>query len=150
MSCLPARGGFCKFPLPTVIKGPSLRVLGVSYLPGLWCILGGPHTSYFLKLPVSILSAGPQSFSPFLSLNTRSGHPPPLTVTPHPHPLSFPNPTLPPHLWLLPSLSWVELRYPHLGTSACWPFWILWTVYCVFYMGFFFFLWGAAIPQTDP
>jgi hypothetical protein len=33
------------------------------------------RTSYFLRLPVSILSAGPQGFSPFPSPNTRSGSP---------------------------------------------------------------------------
>jgi hypothetical protein len=91
MPCLSAGGGFYKFPLPTVrhfIKGPSLWVLGVSHLPGLWCLLreGVPPTSFFLGLPVYILSAGPEGFSPFLLLNTRSGFPlPPLISPPHVH-----------------------------------------------------------------
>ena len=90
-----------------------------------------PPTSYFLRLPVSILSAGPQGFSPFPSPNTRSGSPLPLSA-PQPCPLSLPGPSLPPHLWLLSSPSQVGLRHPHLGTSACWPFWVLWTVSWVF------------------
>jgi hypothetical protein len=30
-------------------------------------------------------------------------------------------------LWLLSCLSQVRLRHPYLGTSACWPFCVLWT-----------------------
>jgi hypothetical protein len=41
-------------------------------------------------------------------------------------------------LWLLSSLSQVGLRHPHLGTSACWPFWVLWTVSWVFLCLFVF------------
>jgi hypothetical protein len=41
-----------------------------------------PPTSYFLRFSVSILSAGPQGFSPFPSPNTRSGTPLPPTL-PH-------------------------------------------------------------------
>ena len=47
---------------------------------------GDPPTSYFLRLPVYILSAGPQGFSPFLSPNTRF---------PSPHNLPQVLPTLP-------------------------------------------------------
>ena len=52
MSFLHAGGGLylSKFPLPTLrhfIKSPSLWVLGVSHLPGLWCILGGPPNLLF-------------------------------------------------------------------------------------------------------
>ena len=61
-----------------------------------------PLTSYFLRLPVSILSVGPQCFSPYTSLNTWSGSPFPPTP---PHLLSLPGPSLSPHLWLLSSLS---------------------------------------------
>jgi hypothetical protein len=43
-------------------------------------------------------------------------------------------------LWLLSSLSQVGLRHPHLATSACCPFWILWTLSCVFSMGLFYFI----------
>jgi hypothetical protein len=55
-----------------------------------------PPTSYFLRLLIYILSAGPQSFSPFPSPNTRSDSTLPLTVPTHTvHipsqvPLSFP------------------------------------------------------------
>jgi hypothetical protein len=107
MSCLPAGGGLYNFPLPTVrnfIKGPSLWILVISHFPSLWCILGVcvgcPPTSYFLRLPVYIHSAGPQLFSPFLSPNSRSGSPLPPTV-PQPCPLSLSSCSLPPHLWLI-------------------------------------------------
>ena len=57
-----------------------------------------PPISYFLRLPVYILSAGPQVFNPLSSLNTRSGFP--LSSLPTiPPPLSLPVPSLPPHLW---------------------------------------------------
>ena len=52
-----------------------------------------PPTSYFPRLPVSILSAGPQGFSTFPSPNTRSGSP--LPPTPLPSPLSLPGPCIP-------------------------------------------------------
>jgi hypothetical protein len=46
---------------------------------------GVPPNSYFLRLPVCILSAGPQGFSPFSSPNTRSGSPlPPPHCPPTP------------------------------------------------------------------
>jgi hypothetical protein len=35
----------------------------ISYLPDLWQIIEGTPISYLLRLPVSILSAGPQGFS---------------------------------------------------------------------------------------
>jgi hypothetical protein len=44
---------------------------------------GVPPTSYFQRLPVYILSAGPWGFSPFLSPNNRSASPLP-TTTPNP------------------------------------------------------------------
>jgi hypothetical protein len=55
-----------------------------------------PLTSYFRRLPVCILSAGLQGFSPFSSLNTRSGSPPPDTHCHHHHPcpLSLPSPSI--------------------------------------------------------
>ena len=48
---------------------------------------GLPPTSYLLRLPVSILFAGPQGFSSFPSLNTISGSSLPL----NPRPLSLPG-----------------------------------------------------------
>ena len=61
---------------------------------------GTPPTSYFLRLPVSILSDGPQGFSPFSSPNTRSGSPLPATVSP---PKSFPLSPLEIAFFSLPS-----------------------------------------------
>jgi hypothetical protein len=58
-----------------------------------------PTTSYFLRLPISILSAGPQGFSPFTSPNNRLS-PLSLPLPDHPRALSLPGPSLPPHLWL--------------------------------------------------
>jgi hypothetical protein len=55
---------------------------------------GLPPTFYFLRLPVSILSAGPQGFNPFPSPNTRSGSLLPLLLPPVPS--TFPAKTLPP------------------------------------------------------
>ena len=52
--------------------------------PQIWYFLEGAPTSYLLKLPVSFLSAGPQSFSPFPSPNNRS----PLLL---PLPVHFPS-----------------------------------------------------------
>jgi hypothetical protein len=52
-------------------------------------------------------------------------HPIPDQIPP-PHPLSLRSPSLSPSpLISLLSLSPVGLRCPHLGTSACWVFWIL-------------------------
>jgi hypothetical protein len=54
---------------------------------------GSPQAPYFLWLPVSILSAGPQRFSPFPSPNTRSGSP----LPPPPHaPFTFSSRSHPP------------------------------------------------------
>jgi hypothetical protein len=76
---------------------------------------GLPSTSYFSRLPVSILYPGPQGFSPF-----------PSPPTP---PVHFPS-QVPPSLLTCDCflVSQLGLRHPHLGTSACWPFWVLWTV----------------------
>ena len=87
-----------------------------------------PLTSYLPRLLLSILSVGSQVFSPFLSPSTRSGSLLPWS----PYPLSLSGPSLPPHLWLLSSLSKVGLRHLHLGISAWWPFWVLRTVSWVF------------------
>ena len=101
-----------------------------------------PPTSYLLRLLISVLSTGSQSFSPFSSLNTRSGSPLPPTPS-MPCLLSLPELSLPPHLWLPSSPSQVGQRHPHLGISACWTFWVLWTISWVFrysVLFFFFFL----------
>jgi hypothetical protein len=57
-----------------------------------------PLTSYFLRLPVYILSAGPQGFfSHFTSLSTRKGRPLPSTLpTLPPNPSTFPARYTPP------------------------------------------------------
>ena len=44
-------------------KVPALSSQSFT-LSGLWYILGSPPTSYLLRLPVFILSAGPQGFIP--------------------------------------------------------------------------------------
>jgi hypothetical protein len=85
--------GSIKFLFSTVrhfIKGSSLWVPRVSHLPSLWCILGIPPTSYFLRFPVSIFSAGPQVFSP-------SPSPSQVPLSPHcsPTPSTFPPKSLP-------------------------------------------------------
>ena len=84
MSCFPAGGGLYKFPLPT---GDSFNVPPFESWESLTSQVSGafwkvPPTSYLLRLPVSILSAGPQGFSPFSSPNTRSGSRLPLTSPP--------------------------------------------------------------------
>ena len=98
-----------------------------------------PPTSYLPRLPVSILSAGPQGFSPFPSPNTRSGSPF-LPITPPPsHLLSFPGPSLLTTCdWFLlsPKWDWVILTW----TPTCWPFWVLRTVFWVFCLFLSFFL----------
>ena len=76
--------------------------------------------SYLPRLSVSVLSTGPQSFSPF---------PPPNTPTPPPSP--FPPRSFPLSSLMIAFLSQVGMRHPHLGPSS-WPFWILWTVTWVF------------------
>jgi hypothetical protein len=81
MSCL------IKFLLPSVghfqIRSLSLSPECPSPSKSLVHSGGGCPTSYFLRLPFSILSAGPQGFSPFLSPNTRSCPllPPPFPFT---------------------------------------------------------------------
>jgi hypothetical protein len=50
--------------------------------------------------------------------------------------LSLSGLSMPPLLWLLSSPIQVGLRHPHLGTSACWPCWVLWTVSWVFCTSF--------------
>jgi hypothetical protein len=78
MFCLPAGGGLYKFPIPIVghfIKGPSLSPRNLSPPRSLVHSGGTPPNSYFLRLYVSILSAGPRGFSPFPSPNTRSDEP---------------------------------------------------------------------------
>jgi hypothetical protein len=73
------------------LRSLPLRVLRVFLLPGLWCILEVPPN--LLRSPVSILSAGPQGFSPFPSPNPRSGS----TLFPTPFPPSTHYPPSPVH-----------------------------------------------------
>jgi hypothetical protein len=54
----------------------------------------GAPTSYFLRLPLYILSSGLWGFSPFPSLNTRSGFPP-LAPKKNPTPTIFPPKSFP-------------------------------------------------------
>ena len=65
-----------------------------------------PPTSYFLRLPVSILSAGPQDFSPLPSPKTRSGSLLPTSTLSTLHLLSFPSPSLPTYDGFLFSPKW--------------------------------------------
>ena len=96
--------------LTTQVSGPFYRV---------------PLTSYPQRLPVFILSADPQGFSPFPPPNTRSCSPLTTTLL-----STFPLNAAP--MWLLSSTSQEGLRHPHMGPSGCWPFWVLWTVSWVF------------------
>jgi hypothetical protein len=60
----------------SLLLGISSKVIPESLSPARSLVHSGeslPHTSYLLRLPVSILSAGPQGFSPLLSPITRSG-----------------------------------------------------------------------------
>ena len=82
MSCLPAGGGLYKFPLycPTFhLRSHSLSPESLSPPRSLV-----HYGDYLPRLPVAILSAGPQGFSPFPSHNTRSGSP----LASHPHPFT--------------------------------------------------------------
>jgi hypothetical protein len=127
--------GSASFPL-LLLSGISFKVppfeswesLTFQVSSAFWRV---PTISYLPRLPVSIISTGPQGFSPFPSFNTRSDYSLPL-LAPSPCPHFFPGPSFPPHLWLLSSPSQVGLRCPHLGTSACWPFWVLLTESRVF------------------
>jgi hypothetical protein len=94
-----------------------------------WRVLS---TSYLLRLPVSILSAGLQGFSPF----THSILDQVPLSPPHPNSLSLSGPSLPLHLWLLSSPSQVGTRCLHLGPAACWPF--LSSVNCI--LGILYYL----------
>jgi hypothetical protein len=96
MPCFPAGGGIYKFHLPTVGHHlfESWESLIFQVSGAFWMV---PPISYILRLPVYILSAGPQVFNPLSSLNTRSGFP--LSSLPTiPPSLSLPVPSLPPHL----------------------------------------------------
>jgi hypothetical protein len=91
MSYFSAGGGLYKFTLPT---GISSKVPPFEFWESLTSQISDafwrfPLTCSFLKLPVSILSAGPQGFSPFPSLNTRSGSPPHIPPTPSTFPPRF-------------------------------------------------------------
>ena len=92
-----------------------------------------PSTSCFLRLPVSILSAGPQGFCPFPSPNTRSGSPLLLTP-PAPSTINFPSqvPLSLPTCDCFFSLAKVGLRCPHLNTLASWDFF----EFCGLYHGY--------------
>ena len=111
MPCPSKGGGLYKFSLPTIehyIQYPSPWVLRNSLLQGLWCILEGPITSNLTGLPVSIVSAGPQVFSPVPA-------PVPDHVFPFPSlsSLQIKSHTLcPPKL--ISSPSQVVRRHPHL------------------------------------
>jgi hypothetical protein len=104
-----------------------------SQPPISWC---GLFTFFLLALRASVLFPLPIPDQVPLS--------PP---TPQPHPLFLLGPFLPPHLWLLSSLSQVGLSCPYLGTSAWWAFLILWSISCVFCI-IIIFLFLANIPLS--
>jgi hypothetical protein len=88
---------------------------------------GGSAPKFYLpRLPVYILSAGLQGFSPLPSPNNRSDSV--LSLTPCPHQFSLPGYSLLPHLWLLSSPSQVRLKHSYLDISACLSLWFLLTV----------------------
>jgi hypothetical protein len=68
MPCLPIGCGLYKFPLPTIKHFIPLSPESLS--PPRSLLYSGP-TCYLLRLPISILSIGPQHFSPFPLPNTR-------------------------------------------------------------------------------
>ena len=74
---LPAGRGLSMFPLPTVRHLRLLQLIPDSLSPPrtLLHFRASPPTFFFPRLPVSILSAGPQGFSPFPSPHTRSVSP---------------------------------------------------------------------------
>jgi hypothetical protein len=61
-----AGSGLCKFPLPTHCRAFHLQFLPLSSesLSPPRSLVHSGRFSYLLKLPVSILSAGPQGFNP--------------------------------------------------------------------------------------
>jgi hypothetical protein len=91
-----------------------------------------PQTSHFLRLPVSVLSDGPQVFCLFSPPSTRSGSPlasptlplPPCTFSPR----SFPPSPLAIAFFSIPS----GTEASSFCTSACWAFWVLWIISWVF------------------
>jgi hypothetical protein len=62
MPYLSTRSGLYSFPLPTV--GCFIFESCVSHFPGLLYILESHHSFYLPRLPVFILSAGPQGLTP--------------------------------------------------------------------------------------
>jgi hypothetical protein len=78
-----------------------------------------PPIFYLLRLHVSILSAGPQGFQSFSPTQSPIIFPSPPSSTLFPL-RSFSLPS-----WLLSSPFQRGPRYPHLGPSACWAFWVL-------------------------
>ena len=104
-----------------------LWVLRDCHLSGLWFILevSPCPTSYLLRLPVSILSAGPHGFLQSFPLNQYQIR---FSSPPYFPPLFLSDAFLPPNLWLLSSSSKVGLKCLHLGTSGSWSLWGLWNV----------------------
>ena len=107
---------------------------------------GVPPTSYFLRLPVCILSSGPQGFSPFPSPTTRSGSPlPPL---PHHTPSTFPPRSLPSSplvIAFFSLLSGTEAsslgHFSLLSLEFCGLYLVysVWVFFFFFFLSFFFF-----------
>ena len=91
-----------------------------------------PPTSYLWRLPVSILSAGPQVFSPFLSPNIRSGSNAPFS------PVYFPSQVSPSPL-VIAFLSFSSgTEASSLGHFSLLIF--LSSVDCILYILYFFWL----------
>jgi hypothetical protein len=89
-------------------------------------------TSYLPRFPVSILSAGPQGFSPFPSPNSRSGS----SLLPAPQPLSPPVPPLLPScdsFLLPPKWDWGVLSWIFQLVSL-FEFCVLYLVYSVLFV----------------
>ena len=109
MPCLFIGGELYKFPLLT---GPSIWVMRVFNLPGLWYILEGPHISYLPRLSVSTFTTGTQGFSPVChSPNTRSCSLLPLRVNISTHfTPSLPLPSCD-HFFILPKWDWGVLTW---------------------------------------
>jgi hypothetical protein len=134
MSCLPAGSGLSLL-LGILFKIPpfeSRESLTSQVSGAFWRV---HPTSYFPRLLVCILSAGPQRFSPFPSPNTRSGS----LLLPTPTPSTFPPRSLPPSPFVfaffsLPSATEVS----SLGHFSFVIF--LSSVNCILIILYFFFL----------
>jgi hypothetical protein len=128
MPCPPAGSGLYKLPLPIAYCGEfhlrSLWVLRVPHLPGFWCILEGPPNLLPPKIACFHSFCWPSGLQSFSLTRYQIRFP---SLPPH-LPTSPPR-SLPPSLLVIAFFSLLSgTQVSSLGLSACWPFWVLWTV----------------------